>query len=183
MTLKDLYSRYAAFVQRFLPFGNAPPIVGILIIFVVLWLLPFILGDCSKAHGAELEFSAGSAVIRGPASAIGAKAIVPGVITEHGDAACGFMLIGASDYKGEPQRTQALVHCQIISHIDRFNFGLGAGVLQHDDAYNGGKFNFSLMLEVRTWEQLYVTYQHFSNSASAEPNLGRDLVLLAWRFQ
>lgn len=181
MTLKDLYAKYVVFVKKFLPFGNAPPLVGILVIFVLLWLLPFILGQC-KAHGAELEFEGGMTAVRGPAAMLGAKAIFPGVITEHGDVGCGFVLIGESYYKDEYQRTQAGIHCQIISHLDRFNAGLGAGVLQHDDAYNGGKFNFSLMLEVRTWDQLYVGYQHFSNSGSAEPNLGRDIAFLAWRF-
>ena len=178
----SLYDKFAAFVQKFLPFGNAPKVVAILIVFVLLWLLPFVLGQCS-ARAAELEFSAGSAVIRGPASAMGAKLIVPNVVSNVADAACGFMLIGGSTYRNEWQRTQAAVHCQLISHVGRFNFGLGAGVLQHDDAYNGGKINFSLMLQVRVWKELYLTLdQHFSNSASAEPNLGRDLVLASWRF-
>ena len=182
MNLKDLYAKYAAFVQRFLPFGNAPPLVAVLVLFVFLFLLPFLFGQCT-AKGAEFEFSGGSTVVRGPASAMGLKVIVPDVITKNADLGCGLMLIGASTYNGAPQLTQAAVHCQIISHLDRFNFGLGAGVLQHDDAYNGGKVNFSLMLEVRTWEQLYVQYQHFSNSGSAAPNLGRDLALLSWRFR
>jgi hypothetical protein len=165
-----------------LPFGNSPALVPLLILVVAL----FIAGFVKSCHAAEFEFTGAYTALRGPASAMGAKVIVPDLIGTAADGACGFMLIGASTYEGVHQIPQAVAHCQLLSHVTpRFSVGIGLAKLQHADAYNSGAINFSLELEYRVWRQIYVGWQHFSNSGTSDPNLGRDLPFIAvrWPFQ
>ena len=161
-----------------LPFGNAPKVVAVLVVFIALWLI----APIKSCHAAELELTGGVAVIRGNTSSLGAKLIVPNVVGDYGDLACGILLIGASTWNGNNQ-TQAIVHCQLQTRISRFVFGIGPAKLQHADAYNSGGVNFSLSAQVRAYRDLYLGWQHFSNAGSLYPNYGRDVVTASWRFK
>ena len=160
---------------------NNPPKVQIAIgLFIAAFLLFFAVAQC---HGAVLEFEAGSAIVRGPTPAIGMKVIVPGVISHVGDAACGLAIIGQSTYHYANQPNQIAVGCQVLANLSRLTLGIGVAKLQNDDAYNSGTMNFNLTAQVRLTRQLGIAYNHFSNAGSHMPNLGRDLLVLTWRFE
>jgi hypothetical protein len=111
------------------PFGNAPKVVAVLVVFIGLWLI----APIRSCHAAELELTGGIAAIRGETSALGAKVIFNNAVGDYGDIACGVMLIGQSSWNGTNQ-TQAIVHCQLQTRVSRFVFGIGPAKLQHTDA-------------------------------------------------
>jgi hypothetical protein len=160
------------------PFGNAPKVQAILVVFVIL----FLLGVAKCAHGAELEFSGGVTTLRGPTSAMGLKVIWPGAVAGRADLSCGLLLVGASDWHSH-NANQAIEHCQVLNHLGRFSIGVGVAHLQNADDYNSGSVNFSLTAQAHLWSDWWLGWQHFSNAGTSMPNYGRDMVLLTWRFR
>ena len=160
---------------------NNPPKTQIAIgLFIAAFLFFFGYKQC---HGAVLEFEAGSAFVRGPTPAIGMKVIVPGVVSQVGDVACGLTIIGQSTYNYQAQPNQVAAHCQVLANLKSLTLGIGIAKLQNADAYNSGDLNFALTAQYRITRQLGIAYNHFSNAGSHMPNLGRDLAMLTWRFQ
>jgi hypothetical protein len=54
--------------------------------------------------------------------------------------------------------------------------------MQNPPPYNGGPVNFALQLAYRFGFGATLTYAHVSDAGSRLPNLGRDIVLIGWRF-
>jgi hypothetical protein len=175
------------------PFGNAPGVQVALYIMVAAFVIGMVT-HCATAKGAELEVVTGSTVVRGPTGVLGMNLRFPGIIANYGTLNAGFDIIGQSNWcsggRTGPEcfnNNQAAVHVQAVAPL-KFDFDLGIGVakLQHKDNYNSGPINFSLSLEHPVWKKLWPNvfwrYQHFSCAGTCSPNEGRDMLLVAYRF-
>lgn len=164
-----------------IPLGNKTAVKIVLITAIVCFLAGFFVTKCQGAE--RMDFVAGSAVVRGSAGAFGLNVCEVKAIANFADLCGGFLLISDSTWRGQYSDYQSMVHAQVVAHAwGGFELGIGAARLQHDDAYNSGRINFSLSLEHRIYRNLYVRYQHLSNAGTSKPNAGRDLLLAAWRF-
>ena len=158
----------------------------LVILFVIISCLAY-----KKAHGADLQISGGTAVIRGPTEVVGLDVIQPGVVAGFGDLGCGFNLVAESKWSAPAElyssnytnKQQLFAHCDVYVNFNRLSLGVGIAEIQHDDAYNSGRVNLSLSASVRVWKDLSVKWQHYSNSDTSYPNYGRDLLLLSWRMR
>jgi hypothetical protein len=165
------------------PFGNNKPTSIALTLLVLLFIVGLSMGLCHSAKAAELDFLVGSAAVRGPTATIGMNVRSPGAIGGFADLSAGMNLIGSSNWGGQYNREQAVVHAQVVSHLSKLELGIGVAHLQHDDAYNSGSINFSLSLQYPVYKNFILRYQHFSNSGSSNPNYGRDLLYTGYRFK
>ena len=163
-----------------LPFGNSKKVILILLLMISAFCVPFFVKSC---RGADLDMMVGSTVIRGETGVIGMNYVMPRAIGHFADIELGAYLIGASNWGGDHNRNQAVVHAQVVSHLWKLLLGIGVAHMQHSDAYNSGSINFSLSLQYPVYKQFYIRYQHFSNSGTGSPNYGRDMVLMTYRFK
>ena len=149
-------------------------------IFVFVLLL---LGTFATQCRAEpiMQFEGGSTVVRGYTPAIGLTVIWPEAGPLDADFQCGIQLIGTSDYRSD-NPNQAAVQCLVVDGYKKLDLGIGIVALQNTDDYNGSHANFSLMAGYRFTDKIGVIYRHWSNAGSVDPNLGRDMVLLTYRF-
>jgi Lipid A 3-O-deacylase (PagL) len=164
-----------------IPLGNSPGVKVAIVTAILLFLSAFFVKSC-RGDELHMDYLAGSAVVRGPAGAMGMLVCDERKIAGFADVCGGFYLIGDSNWNGY-NSYQAVVHAQVVSRL-KYGFELGIGVakIQHSDAYNSGAINFSLSLEHQIYKNLYLRYQHFSNAGTNIPNTGRDLLFAAWRF-
>lgn len=144
------------------------------------WVLAFIgallLAYATNTHSEGIAFSAGSAVLRGPAAAIQVEWQWPSWEHRDGHWETGVTMIGPSTYKGKDQTNTFALDASYVDGWGPVDIGIGPAYLQNTDVYNSGGMNFHLMLGYHhgPW---FVRYNHFSNSGTRSPNLGRDLVL------
>ena len=170
------------------------------------FLLVAIVAWATTAHSAErtLTFSGGRTIVRAETTVADLAVSQPRFV---GDAAleAGITLIGDSTYGTElvpnylaknavfplPVKTMVEVprhqagniaaRLALVDGFGNFDIGLGAVWMQHADYLNGSNLNFCLLLGYR-WQHLQLRYQHISNAGTSPPNVGRDMVLLGWRF-
>lgn len=160
-------------------------VLWIVILFVALFAAGLI---WNKAHAAPLDapyvqLSGGAAIVRGTAPAADLT------FTESASQLHGaywqesLTIIGTSNFRGSPAPNNFIVRGLFNDGFGRFDVGLGVSWMQNPAPYNGSPVNFNLQLAGRLWGGLTLTYTHISNGGSREPNLGRDVVLLGWRFK
>lgn len=65
---------------------------------------------------------------------------------------------------------------------DRFEFGLGVAYFNATNRALGSNFEFSLMVRARISDRFSVQLRHWSNAGSARPNMGQDVVTIAYHF-
>ncbi len=80
-------------------------------------------------------------------------------------------------------RANIFVHAQRIVKYKRCEMGIGPAYFQNTSRVFGKGFNFGLMLGCSVTDKLSIRIRHWSNSGSASPNLGQDLLSVAWTFQ
>lgn len=150
-----------------------------ILVFVLL-----LLGTFATQCRAEpvLQFEGGSTIVRGYTPAVGLTLIWPEAGPLDADFQCGIQLVGTSTFRDEHQSNQAAVQCLIVDGYKKLDLGIGVVALQNTDDYNGSHANFSLMAGYRLTDKFGVLYRHWSNAGSVDPNLGRDMVLLTYRF-
>lgn len=145
-------------------------------IFIALSLL--ILAFATQCRSADLSFELGSTVVRGPAPVIGFALTFPGAGPKDADYLCTVHLIGSAGANSN----QAAYQCMLVDGFKKFDVGFGLAYLHHTDEYNGSCLNFGLMLGLRMTDHLVARYRHISNAGMQAPNLGRDYVLVSYRF-
>lgn len=156
-------------------FRNPRAAVVAIAIFPLLILIAF----ATECRGAELSFEAGRAVIHGETPAL---ALSLGFADRQSRTdftyACGILLIGENG----PNANQLAAQCQVIDGFRRLDLGLGAVYLQNTDQWNGSHLNFSLLARYRFTDRWSLAWRHFSNAGTKYPNIGRDMVLVGYRF-
>ncbi|MGH2612380.1 MAG: hypothetical protein ACRDFB_04960, partial [Rhabdochlamydiaceae bacterium] len=101
----------------------------------------------------------------------------------------GEVFINDSQYRGGPSNLY-LDQFAIKNYITRgmivgnwHNFFIGAGPSYMTSAfpYNGEGFNFALFGGFKI-DDVVIQYDHFSDAGITKRNLGRDLLMIGWRF-
>jgi hypothetical protein len=151
-------------------------VVGI-VIFLVLFV--FLLNK--EARSEEVYFDAGSAVIRGFTPTIGLNIAWKEEGPKKTDYELGFKLIGDSEFKGEDQSNQFVVHGMLVDGWKNAEMGIGFAYFNVKTEYNC-QFTFSMLGRYRFTDRIHAQWQHFSTAGSCTPNYGRDLLTLGWRF-
>lgn len=158
--------------------GNKPKVqiaIGIFVIFLFLAMAT----TCRSAEAASyMQAELGSTIIRGETPSLMLTAVYPDLGPGDADLQCGVGLIGESGDYGN----NALMQCLIVDGLGKFDFGLGVAGLIKTDGYNGSNANFSLMFGYRLTNRFGLIYRHYSNAGAVHPNLGRDILLIQYRF-
>ena len=156
------------------------------------WIIAAVMGillctalavKCRADDQHYVQFSLGSTVVRGPAAVADILASVPASVEKGAAWQFGVTVIAPSTFNGQHVRNNFAPRVQFVDGFGHFDFGLGFGYIQNVDPYVGAHLNFNLKVAWR-FERLPVTltYQHFSDEGTTASNLGRDMVLLGWRF-
>jgi hypothetical protein len=157
-------------------FDNPKPVRIVIVIFVALLLGLFAM----KSRGSELYFDAGSAVVRGETPVIGMNIAWKQQGPANTDYELGFKLIGESKHYRE-NSNQFVVHGLLVDGWKKYEMGLGFAYFNVPSEY-ACQFTFSLLMRYRFTDRIHVQAQHFSSAGSCEPNAGRDLLTVGWRF-
>jgi hypothetical protein len=141
-------------------------------------------GAVSTAPGsppAVFEMQGGSAVLRGPAFAAGVDVETQPFISRFVGVRGGMSYVARSIYRGSnpPQLGASL---QLAAGWSRVEVAVGWIALQNSDAYDSGRMNFDLDIDVALVGHWRLRLQHWSNAASSRPNLGRNIALIDYRF-
>lgn len=142
-----------------------------------------------QCHGAVLDapyvqLSAGYTVVRGQTPALDLTFTEPAPQLRNAFWQESLTVIGTSTYNGQSVPNNFALRGLFIDGFGRFDVGLGVSWMQNYLPYNGSPFNANLQLDYRfEFLPITVTYTHMSNAGSRLPNLGRDIVLVGWRFR
>jgi len=173
----DLARRTAARVQDWVAriFPHKKPVRYVLVAFVLVLIAAF----ATQCRGEGLQLEAGSTIVRGETPSIGfVKSWRNRGVGDY-QYECGFGLVGSSTFRDQPQRNQGVAECLLVDGFGHFDIGAGLAAQSSSDDYNT-RANFSLLLRWRITERLSLAYRHRSNSGTASPNLGRDVLLVGW---
>jgi len=169
-------------------FRNSKSAVVGIVVFLLLLLGALIIPKChaeeSPLDAPYVQFSAGSAVVRGPATVIDLTFTEPASVLRNAFWQESITLISTSTFKGQDVPNNAIVRGLFVDGYGQFDVGLGVSWMVNPAPYNNPTgFNFNLQLDYRFKTlPVTVTYSHFSIAGMREPNLGRDLLLMGWRF-
>lgn len=142
-------------------------------VFVLLLIAAF----ATQCRAETLHAEAGSAIVRGETPAVGLSLHFPNGPADT-SYECGLLLIGAADRSAN----NSAAYCMLVDGFRRLDAGLGLAALNHSDEFNTGTMQFALMLRYRITDRLALTWRHFSNAGQQQPNYGRDVLLVGWRF-
>lgn len=158
-------------------FRNPKGAVYGILAFAVLLLMLFSM----KARAEQtLQFEAGSAVLRGVTPAIGLTIGCPGCGPVNTDYEFGFDLVGDShEYSESPNAIGPRV--MLVDSYKRASLGLGFQWWNVETPYTC-QFTFALMARYTISQRFAVQWRHSSSAGSCRPNIGRDLVMLSYRF-
>lgn len=164
---------------------NKPTTIAVLALVALLILAAAL----AKCHAAEVldapyvQFSGGATVIRGPTEVIDMTFTEPASVLRNAYWQQSLTVIGTSNFRGQDVPNNFAARALFVDGFGRFDVGLGLSWMQNPGPYNGGNVNFNLQLAYRfRLLPVTVTYTHMSDAGSRLPNLGRDIVLLGWRF-
>lgn len=157
-------------------FDNPKPALYAIIVFVGLMLLLFSV----KSRGEDLYFDAGSAIVRGEAPVIGLNIAWKEAGPVNTDYELGFKLIGQSEHYKE-NSNQFVVHAMLVDGWKNFEMGMGFAYFNVPSEYTC-QFTYSLLARYRFTQRIHMQAHHFSSAGSCDPNAGRDLLTLGWRF-
>jgi hypothetical protein len=159
-------------------FPHQKPVRYVLVAFVLVLVAAF----ATQCRAGGLQLEVGSTIVRGESPAIGFSKSWRNRGVGDYQYECGFGLVGSSTFRGREQRNQGVVECLLVDGFGRFDIGAGLAAQSTPDDYNT-RANFSLLLRWRVTDRLSLAYRHRSNADTADPNLGRDLLLLGIRLQ
>jgi hypothetical protein len=163
------------------PFRLNKTTMAVIGLFLGLFLLAAAT-DCSAENPEPvLTAEAGVTVLRAPTAGVRLSVEWPEAGPKDASFQCGLTVIGPYELKGA-NANQAIFDCLVTDSLWKFDLGIGPAYLQNRDEINGSHFNFALMARFRVTDQLAVVWRHWSNAGTKPPNLGRDLVTLAYSF-
>lgn len=159
-------------------------------LLVLVFILLFTLGLATKCSASEAytQMAYGRTMIRGETSVLDFQRTIPlqsrAAVREDAEWRIGMTLIGSSMYGSTPEPGNFRVKLQYVEGLGQFHMGLGVSVGQNVDDFNGSILNFALTAEWRfkRWP-VTLALSHDSNAGTRMPNVGRDYLLLGWRFQ
>lgn len=161
-------------------FQNPPKMVKFILLFVGILIASIICATWGDA--AELEFGYGKTVVRGPTDVAALTVVWPNQIGKI-DLFAGTLLIGSYNYHNTDFGNQIVLRGGFRANVGQhFSTLFGVAKIQHDDPLNSGAINFNLGL-VGRYKNLSATYLHISNAGTSSPNVGRDMLLVSWRFR
>lgn len=153
---------------------------------IALLALGLIIPQC---HAAEspldapyVQLSGGAAIIRGYTPVLDLTFTEPATVLRGAYWQESLTVIGESTYNGNPVPNNFAARALFVDGFGAFDVGLGLAWIQNPAPYNGSPVNFNLQLAYRLALGATLTYTHMSNAGSRLPNLGRDIVLIGWRF-
>lgn len=151
---------------------------------VALLTLGLLLPTCHAAplDAPYVQLSAGSAVVRGQAPVLDLSFTQPAVQLRQAFWQESLTVIGTSNFRGQSVPNNFVARGLFVDGFGKFDIGLGLSWMQNPAPYNGSNVNFNLQLSYRLPLGATLTYTHLSNAGSRIPNLGRDMLLLGWRF-
>ena len=163
-------------------FNNPKGVQYAIAAFIVILCLSFAV-KCRADETHYVQVSGGSTVVRGQAPALDIEFNVPASVAKGASWQSGFTIVGSSTFYGVDQPNNAYYYGRIVDGFGHFDVGLGVCALHHTDAYNGATVNFNLMAAYRLPFGATITYEHCSDAGMTRVNLGRDILLLGWRFR
>lgn len=156
---------------------------------VALLALGFFIPQCHAANLLEsptdapyVQLSGGAAVIRGSSPVLDLTYTEPAAQLRNAYWQESLTVIGTSKFRGQDVPNNFAIRGLFVDGFGRFDVGLGVAWMQNPAPYNGSPINFNLQLGYRLLCGASLTYTHLSNAGSRAPNLGRDIVLIGWRF-
>ena len=153
----------------------------IAVIGIVIFVLAFMFLLSMEARSEEIYFDAGSAVVRGYTPTVGLNIAWKEEGPKNTDYELGFKLIGESTHKGRDQSNQFVVHGMLVDGWKNFEMGMGFAYFNVESEYTC-QFTYSLLARYRFTQRIHAQLHHFSTAGSCDPNPGRDLLTLGWRF-
>jgi hypothetical protein len=160
-------------------FQNPKPVIKYILLFLAILIAT--VWYATRADAAELDISYGRTLLRGPTDVASVTVLWPKQVGDI-DLYAGTILIGSYQYGGAPYGNNVVLRTGFTAHAKNFGVSFGVADLQHEDRMNSGSINFNLGMEYR-WQHAAVCYMHISNAGSHEPNLGRDMLVVSWRFK
>ena len=158
-------------------FRNPKGAVYLIAAFVLALLLLFAI----KSEGSELQVEGGAAVLRGYTPTIGLSIQWPDQGPAGTDYEFGFLLIGDGNYDGAEFGNQVTWYAMLWDGYRAVELGLGAAYTTVENPF-ACQTTFSLGARWRFSERASAQWRHFSSAGSCQPNVGRDLLTLSWRF-
>jgi hypothetical protein len=174
--------------EKLMLFNNPPKAVILIVVFLTLFVLGLALNKCHAAEGPTdapyVQFSGGSAIVRGEAPVIDVTYTYPAPQL-HGAFWQGSMdIVGSSTYNNQNVSNNMILRGLFADGFGRFDVGLGVGWMLNPSPYNGSNVNFNLQLDYRFIDlPITLTYTHLSDAGITSHNLGRDIVLIGYRFR
>ena len=158
-------------------FLNKKPVVYGIGVFVIALLVLF----AFKARADQtLEFEAGSALVRGETPAVGITIACKLCGPVSTDYEIGFDLIGESEHRQHnPNNIQ--VRAQIVDGYKNVELGIGFYYQNQPGEYVCG-WGFHLLARYWISGRFAVQWRHSSSAGSCDPNAGRDLLTIGYRF-
>lgn len=145
--------------------------------FVVVLLVLFAV----RARSSELSLEAGAAMIRGETPTFGLDIRWPGAGPVGTDYELGFNLTGDSQWKDRYSPNAVTLHGMLWDGYKSFEMGIGFAYTTVPQAYHC-QTTFALGVRWRFSDRVAASWRHFSSGGSCDPNVGRDMAVVSWRF-
>lgn len=159
-------------------FRNPKSAVYLIVAFVLALLVLFAI----KARAdSTLQVEGGAAVLRGYTPTLGLSIQWPQAGPAQTDYELGFMLIGDGTYDDEDFGNQVVWYGMLWDGYRQIELGLGAAYFNIESPFTC-QFTFTLGARWRVTERVSAQWRHYSTAGSCQPNTGRDLATVSWRF-
>jgi hypothetical protein len=165
-------------------FQLKPRVTLIVLAVIALFSLGLLLPKCHAAalDAPYVQLSGGEAVVRGQAPVLDLTFTEPAPQLRKAYWQESLTIIGTSTFQGRPVPNNFMLRGLFVDGFGNFDVGLGVAWVDNYLPYNGQHVNFALQLAYRFALGPTLTYAHVSDAGTTANNLGRDMVLLGWRF-
>lgn len=144
------------------------------------YLITLLLFCASTVNAADFLFAGGSAVHKGNTLAFEATWTKPyrnGYSIQEG-----LTYVGPSVAFNVSQPSKFQVVGRIIKTWNPVFVGFGVAAANRTDRYNGSALNFNELVGVTIAKCIVLEFEHTSNAGLKDPNEGRNLVLVGYKF-
>lgn len=132
-------------------------------------------------HAADLMFLGGQTVLRSTTDAFEVTLTEPYKKGYSFQEAVSY--VGQSKYDDwYPQPSKVSAIGRVVKTWHGIFAGLGLSYASRTDLFNGSALNFNEAVGVTIANHLVVQFEHTSNAGIVKPNVGRNLLLVGYRF-